>query len=160
MRRAIIQPFHEKLLSNKETLEFIKKLGISTPSLQDEIFQKILPKYQNQNSSIDVLSDFQKLFRYFQECSRSEEKDFIQSLKDVEFILFDSQSDDTQYRARAEELYFPSEPMVKWFTYKPDTNLFLLMITLNLLAKKRKKNLGTSLLPLRYMMFPEFFLEN
>lgn len=112
---------NESLISNEETLEFIKKLGVGEPSLRDEINKKILPKYKD-GVSLNTRTDFKKFFRYYQEeCPPGEAKDFIDSLKGTAFILYRSKADETQYRGKAGELYFPFDPLLQWFESKPDT---------------------------------------
>lgn len=132
---------NESLISNEETLEFIKKLGVGEPSLRDEINKKILPKYKD-GVSLNTRTDFKKFFRYYQEeCPPGEAKDFIDSLKGTAFILYRSKADETQYRGKAGELYFPFDPLLQWFDSKPDTKFVSFDDYLEIVGADKKEEL-------------------
>jgi hypothetical protein len=109
-----------ELLKNDDTAAFIKQLGITTPSLKDEIYNKILPLY-NDGVNRDTRPHFKKFFQYYKECSQSEAKSFIVLIKEHIFLLYHSANNETQYCGKANTLYFPSEPLQRWFQSKPDT---------------------------------------
>ncbi|MCU0498713.1 MAG: AAA family ATPase, partial [Anaerolineae bacterium] len=111
---------HSDLLLNEETSAFIQKLGITEPSLRDEIYNIILPQYRD-DGELDPIPHFKKFFRYYRECSQTEAKSFINLIKECAFIIFQTNSDETPYREKANELYFPSEDLENWFQSKPDT---------------------------------------
>ncbi len=131
---------NKALLSNEETLEFIKKLGVGEPSLRDEINKKILPKYKD-GVSLNTITDFKKFFRYYQECPQGEAKTFIDSLKATDFVLYRSKSDETQYRGKAEDLYFPFDPLPQWFESKPDTKFVSFDDYLEIVGENKKEEL-------------------
>jgi Superfamily I DNA and RNA helicases and helicase subunits len=128
------------LCENETTLNFFKKIGLSTPSLEDEVYNKILPKYKD-DGDIDTTLDFKKFFQYYQECSHTEAQSFLSLINKYEFILYNSASDKTQYRGKAEDLYTPSEHLKKWFQSKPETNFVSLDEYLILVGKKYKEEL-------------------
>lgn len=132
---------NESLIINEETLEFIKKLGIGEPSLRDEINKKILPKYMD-GVSLNTRTDFKKFFHYYQEeCPPGEAKDFIDSLKGTAFVLYRSKSDETQYRGKAGELYYPFDPLLQWFESKPDTRFISFDDYLEIAGADKKEEL-------------------
>lgn len=130
----------ETLLQNEDTLAFIKQIGISEPSLRDEIYNIILPQYKD-GDSIDTRPHFKKFFRYYQECSQTEAKSFLVLIKECDFVLYESADDETQYRGKAGELYFPFEPLRKWFQPKPDTNFVCFDEYLQLVGEDKKEDL-------------------
>lgn len=110
------------LIKDKETLRFLKEMGVSTPSLRDYIYNIILPKYKNNSKGIDTIPDFQSFFRYFRECPHDNVEDFLNLIRECEFLRFKSISEpDTVYRGRAATLYFPDEDLKAYFSAKPDT---------------------------------------
>ena len=129
---------NDALLANEETREFLKRLGVGEPSLRDEINKKILPKY-TEGSSPDAKADFKKLFRFYQECPRSEIGNYLESLRETAFILCRSQSDETIGRGRADELYFLSDPLHLWFESKPDTKFVCFDEYVEIIGEDKKK---------------------
>ncbi|WP_075980805.1 AAA domain-containing protein [Bacillus massilinigeriensis] len=128
------------LLDDKETIEFLHSLGIKEPSLRDEIYNIILPKYQDANE-IDTDPHFRKFFKYYKECPQSEIEDYIELIMDCEFVSFRSAEDNTVYRGKAGDLYFPSESLCQWFQSKPDTNFVEFDEYLQLVGENDKKEL-------------------
>ncbi|AEW03641.1 superfamily I DNA/RNA helicase [Sulfobacillus acidophilus DSM 10332] len=120
------------LLQNEETALFIQQLGITTPSLKDEIYNKILPLYKDNNQSINTLGHFKKFFQYYLECSQSESDAFIHNLKEYNFLLFRSNDDPKLYRGKPGTLYFPDDSIRQWFINKPDTRFLALEKYVNL----------------------------
>lgn len=108
------------LLSNKDSREFIEKFGVRKPSLRDEIYNNLLPAYEN-NAAIDTFADFAKFFRYFKECKHEEVAEFIDLIRDKNFLRFTSSDDLTVYRGVGRTLYLPTEDLKEWFETKPDT---------------------------------------
>lgn len=109
----------EILLQNEDTLAFVKQLGISEPSLRDEIYTKILPQYKD--APIYTGPHFKKLFRYYQECSQTEARSFLEMIKECDFVSYKLADNEKRYRGKAERYYFPFEPLCKWFQAKPNT---------------------------------------
>lgn len=105
---------HPDLLKNKETVAFFKKIGIKEPSLKDEIYNHILPKYEY-DYDIDEDNDFIKMFTYYKQCPEEELKSYINLVKDCEIIYFKCANDDEIYRGIAETIYFPEENLLKYF---------------------------------------------
>lgn len=131
---------NEELLKNDDTLAFIKQLGISEPSLRDEIYNKIIKQYED-DGPIDSRPHFKKFFRYYQSCCQSEVKSFLDIIKEYDFVLYISADDNVQYRGRASDLYFPFEHLKKWFSLKPDTNFVSYEEYLELVGEDKKDDL-------------------
>jgi hypothetical protein len=131
---------NSSLIENAETLEFIKEIGISQPSLRDEINNFILPQYVG-DDEIDTIPHFKKFFRYYQSCSAMESKSFISLIEDFEFVDYSTADDDTQYRGKADELYFPNEPLQQWFETKPDTKFVSFDDYLKIVGEEKREEL-------------------
>ncbi len=112
---------HKNLLKNEKTKEFIQAFGVKEPDLKDEI-NHILPIYEV-GGDIDTDTHFKKFFRYYKENHGNKNviENFINLIKDKEFVSFKSKTDERTYRGRACDIYYPSEDLVKYFETKPDT---------------------------------------
>lgn len=75
---------NEELLKNKDTLEFIKSIGVKQPSLKDQIYNIILPQYTNE-ADIDTNPHFMIFFNYYCKCSNEEIEEFIDLIKAYDF---------------------------------------------------------------------------
>lgn len=113
------------LLSDKGTREFIEKFGVKKPSLCDEIYNKILPAYQN-NDAIDTDPHFSKFFRYYKECRNDQVEEFIKLIRDKEFLSYTTADQDVILRGRAGDLYLPTSELRAWFETKRDTRFLSL----------------------------------
>jgi len=109
---------HPDLLENEKSKEFIEAFGIKKPSLKDEIYNHILPLY-NEDGDIDTESHFKMFFKFWKEEGRPE--DFLELIKDKEFVSYKTANDDTTYRGRSNEIYFPNNELLKYFESKSDT---------------------------------------
>lgn len=73
---------HEDLLKNKETRGLIKKIGITHPSIRDQIYNVIIPQYKK-GGSIDTTSHFLLFFKYYcHQCPQDEVDEFIEEIKE------------------------------------------------------------------------------
>lgn len=114
------ETIYAALLEDENTVEFVNKLGITAPSLKDEIYNKILPLYQD-NKAIDTDPHFLKFFKYYKKCLQLEVENYIDLIKDYKFVNYYSADNEVVYRGKGNELYFPTETLLKWFKSKPDT---------------------------------------
>ena len=109
---------HPKLLKNKKSKEFIEAFGIKKPSLKDEIYNHILPLY-DEDGEIDTDTHFKIFFKYWKEEGRPE--DFIKLIEDKEFVSYKTANDDSIYRGRPNEIYLPNNELLEYFGTKRDT---------------------------------------
>lgn len=116
---------NSELLSSNAARELIEIFGIKKPSLKDEIYNKILPLYDNQKA-INTSPHFTQFFRYFKECEHGEVGDFIKLISDKSFLKCKSADNETIYRGQASDLYLPSSDLPGWFEPKRDTKFLLL----------------------------------
>ena len=120
---SLFRTVHPELLKNEKSKEFIESFGIKKPSIKDEITNHILPFYAK-NGSIDTVPHFKKFLKYWIDEGRPE--DFIDLIKDKEFILFNTKKDEVIYRGRANTIYFPSSDLQNYFDFKHNTRFVLL----------------------------------
>ena len=133
---------HPELLKNPETKQFIIDIGIKQPSLKDQIYNIILPRYRK-DGGIDTKSDFKLLFRYYCKCSNDEVEEFIDLIKDYKFLMFyeDGKAD----RTTADQLYFPTAELKRYFASKPTTHFVDYDGYIELVGADQDKNLTSFL---------------
>lgn len=114
-------------ISNPRSLQFLKELGIDKPNEKDEIYQKIIPKYEKNNlltmdafeKQNDVLIDFEKMLIYSRNCPSSEKESFIARLKKISFCLGNDsclhQPNSLYLSNNKLEHYFEGYKNVLWF---------------------------------------------
>ena len=114
-----------ELLKNEETRAFIEQIGIKEPSLKDQIYNIILPQYQD-GEEIDTDPHFMLFFKYFCKCSHEEVDDFIDLIKDYEFLTYYEPDDKQAYRGAASTMYLPTTELKAYFETKPETRFIAL----------------------------------
>lgn len=114
-----------ELLKNEETRAFIEQIGIKQPSLKDQIYNIILPQYQ-EGEEIDTDPHFMLFYKYYCKCSHEEVDDFIKLIKDYEFLTFYEPNDDQPYRGAASSMYIPTDELKSYFETKPETRFIAL----------------------------------
>jgi superfamily I DNA and/or RNA helicase len=130
----------ETLLQNEDTLVFVRELGITEPSLRDEIYNKILPLYRD-GVPLKTRPHFKKFFRYYQMCSQTEATSFVDLIREYAFILYKSADNNEQHRGKAGKLYFHIEPLQQWFQPKPKTKFVCFDEYLQLVGKDKQEEL-------------------
>lgn len=143
---------NQELLKNKETKDFIVKLGIKEPSLRDQIYNIILPQYQK-DGNIDADPHFLLFFKYYCECSNEDIDEYVSLLKDYEFLTF--KEDGEVFRTKASELYMPSSELKKFFETKPTTKFVEFDKYKNLVGLQKIKQLESFLTELGVMTSPK-----
>lgn len=131
---------NKSLLQNEDTLEFIKRIGVSEPSLRDEIYNIILPQYKD-DASVSTKPHFKKFFQYYLSCPQTEVESFLDLLRGQKFVLCQSKDDEKQYRAAPSSLYLPFEPLPLWFAVKPATLFVCFDEYLELLGNDKNEEL-------------------
>ena len=107
---------NDALIKNEDTMAFLRDLGVSEPSLRDQIYNIILPQYDEEDADIDTDPHFMMFFKYYCDCSREDAEDLINLIKDCEFLEFDEGTE--KYRTSASELYFPSAELKRFLSGK------------------------------------------
>jgi hypothetical protein len=109
---------HSAFLENKKTKDFIEMFGIKKPSLKDEIYNNILPLYENDGFYTDN-NHMEILYNYWEREGRPE--DFIFMLKDKMFIAYRSLNHPQICLGRGCDIYLPSLELEMYFKTKPST---------------------------------------
>jgi hypothetical protein len=109
---------NKALMQNEDTVEFVRRIGITFPSLRDEIYNIILPQYKDDNF-VSTKSHFKIFFQYYISCSQTTVTSFLDLLRSYKFVLCQIKDDEKKYRATPSNLYFPYEQLTSWFTEKP-----------------------------------------
>ena len=108
------------LLANPEIEKFLTQdIKIKEPSLKDEIYNKILPRYKS-NSVQDDTNFFQKIFSYYMRCLTSQSGEYVAYLKKV--IYF--RKLDKNF-GKPDELYMPKPELKDYFAVTKNPEPFL-----------------------------------
>lgn len=148
---------NEALLKNKDTLEFIKTIGVKQPSLKDQIYNIILPQYTD-GADIDTDSHFMIFFNYYCKCSNEEIEEFIDLIKVYDFLTF--YEDGVAYRGRASEMYMPTDELVRYFESKPSTRFIDLDSYKSMVGREREKYLISFLTELGVKSSPSVYTKS
>lgn len=90
---------NDELLKNEETKKYIESIGVKQPSLKDQIYNIILPQYKD-GIEIDTDPHFMIFFNFYCKCSNEEIEEFIDLIKDCEFLTY--YEDGVAYRGSRE----------------------------------------------------------
>lgn len=148
---------NDELLKNKDTVEFIKSIGIKQPSLKDQIYNTILPQYMD-DAYIDTSAHFMIFFNYYCKCPTEEIEEFVDLIKPYDFLEF--HEDGAAYRGKASEMYMPNEDLVRYFASKPSTRFIDLDNYKSMVGKEREKYLISFLTELGVKSSPSVYVEN
>lgn len=138
---------HPDLLKNRETCEFLKAIGIKEPSLRDRIYNIILPMYEK-GGEIDTDPHFQLFFEYYCKCSIDEVDDFIDLIKECEFLTFYDDVDHTAYRGAAKTMYLPTPEICSFLETKTGTRFIALDEYREMVGSEKEKQLTSFLIKL------------
>ena len=131
---------HPELLKNPETKQFIIDIGIKQPSLKDQIYNIILPQYRK-GGEIDTEPHFMLFFKYYCKCSNDEVDEFIELIKDCEFLTYYTEGDMQPYRGRADSMYLPTKELTEYFETKTDVHFLAIEEYRKLLKQTDEKQL-------------------
>lgn len=148
---------NEELLKNKETLEFIKSIGIKQPSLKDQIYNIILPQYTD-GADIDTDPHFMIFFNYYCKCSNEEIEEFVDLIKSYDFLTF--YEDGVAYRGKASDMYMPTDELIRYFESKPSTRFIDLSGYKSMVGMGREKYLISFLTELGVKASPSEYTES
>ena len=139
---------HPSLLSNPDTHKFIKEIGIKQPSLKDRIYNIILPQYQ-EDGEIDTDPHFQDFFEYYCKCldgdADDEVDDFIERIRNCEFLRYSEMGDSQIYRGSASTMYVPTPELQTYFETKSETRFIAIDEYRKLVGKKKEMLLDSFL---------------
>lgn len=131
---------HPELLKNPETRSFIEQIGIKQPSLKDQIYNIILPMYRK-GGEIDTDPHFMRFFEYFCKCSNDEVDEFIDLIKDCEFLTYYNDGDPQPYRGAASSMYMPTPELMAFLETKKGVRFIALAEYKELVGPSQEKQL-------------------
>lgn len=131
---------HPDLLKNPETAKFIASIGIKEPSLRDRIYNIILPMYEK-GGEIDTDPHFQLFFDYYCKCPHDEVDNFIDLIKECEFLTYYDDGDPQPYRGAAKTMYLPTPEICAYFETKKETRFVALDEYRKMVGAKKEKQL-------------------
>lgn len=131
---------HSDILKNPETADFVASIGIKEPSLRDRIYNIILPQYEK-GGEIDTDPHFQLFFDYYCKCSNDEVDDFIDLIKEYEFLTYYDDGDPQPYRGAAKTMYLPTPEICAYFETKKETRFVALDEYREMVGAKKEKQL-------------------
>ena len=135
----------EKLIANESIFTFVKDFGITKPSLKNEIFNKILPRIK-EGGAFDSIKYFKKLFDYYcYECAEIEKEKYILQLRKYAFLRCKSLDTNDVCCDLPQNMYFPTEELLKYFAVKPSTMFVDWNGYLDLVGKENEKILKSFL---------------
>lgn len=113
---------NKKIFENQSARNFLEKLGVTIPSLKDEIYTKILPQYETGMPDDEtVKADFKKILAYYEKCPNAEIKEYTERIQS-NLLLRSKPQTGTYTNAKAGDIYFPNEELQIWFDAKNDVN--------------------------------------
>ena len=145
---------HEGFVRNETSMKFFDSFGIKKPSLEDEIYNKILPLYDG-DKYIDTAQHFRKIFNYYNECPNPKISSYLESLKKNEIIIYNKNKE--SFRGYPGEIYYPTPELLFYFDGNPETQFLDMEFYQKLInesehetLEKFFKDLGISKLPRMY----------
>ena len=107
---------HPELLKNATTKEFLKKIGVKQPSLKDQIYNIILPKYRRGEVQ-ESDAYFLLLFTYYCKCSNEEVDHFINLIRDYSILAY-YDDDGIKKLGKPDSMYLPSPFLAFLYQFK------------------------------------------
>ena len=111
----------QEFLDDPEIAEFIERVGIDKPQLKDLINNIVLAEIEAGTANLDQCFDL--FFNRFRECSQEDMEEFIEDIRSLAFLrgISDSKKEqDVSYNV-ADNLYYPTENLRRYFKYKNTT---------------------------------------
>lgn len=129
------------LIENAETFDFIKEIGIKQPSLRDQIYNILLPQYE-EDGEIDTDQHFLIFFEYYcNHCINGDDDEFIDLIKEHEFLTCVETGDEKLYRGAADSIYLPSPELESYFESKDGVRFLTYQDYVGLVGDKKEKQL-------------------
>lgn len=128
---------NDAFIEDKDIYKFLKEMGIKEPSLKDEIYTAIIPKYSQEVPMDDVDKDFGKFFKYYRKCSRDDTDGFIDDISEIPFLKYRSLTSNGW--DKASNLYFPDDELAKYFASKPNVKFVAFEDYVSLLGEKNQE---------------------
>jgi len=104
-------------VENNKSLEFLKGIQIKEPNLLSDIDFNIIPKYKN-NEKFDIttlIKHFEIFYQYYNQCPNYEINNFINKIKNIDFILTLKSIENKNCKKSANQIYFKTQELELYF---------------------------------------------
>ena len=116
---------HPSFLENETTKQFLLNVvELEEPSLQDYIYNTVIPDYKQRG--FDPFESFKLFFQYYKQCRATEIDNYINSIKELDFLEYYDSSAHLFKRSKASDLYYPDKELVVFFAPKTDAHFLAL----------------------------------
>lgn len=106
---------YPEFLENETTKKFLLNVvKLEEPALQDYIYNTVIPNYKH-DTETDPFESFKLFFRYYKECRATEIDDYIEKIKELDFLEYFDSAKQTFVRSKAIDLYYPDKELVEYF---------------------------------------------
>lgn len=115
--RSGFKTVKRKLVKNRESLEFLKNLGLKEPDGVAEIDELIIPKYREEPVDIPkkkYMADFKRVFDIWSDSSSEQKGKIIGLLEKSKFIRCKNLKGIISYQ-KPYMVYFPTDELKMWF---------------------------------------------
>lgn len=105
------------LCKDKQVVEFLKELGLSTPDIVDEVIETVLPRYVG-GKSVEIKvwqSDFRKILGALEGADMAKRYRLSEKLKGANWILVQAAEADDLYLVGSDHAYVPSDEVKLYF---------------------------------------------
>lgn len=103
------------LMKLESARTLVRQMELRKPSLEDEIFNLIVPQYQN-NCIIDAERNLKAIYKYYRNCSKESETSFVGKMSFCRWIKYYTLSGEKGY-CLGKEVYFYSEDLDYYFDH-------------------------------------------
>ena len=106
---------NEDILKNETAAELAGKLGVSEPSLQDQIYNVMIPELMHSDTE-DTDKYFRVFYNYYCDIPRSVSDDFIRRIRKCRFIRSVTADGKKHAVSEAHDIYMPCEELTEFFS--------------------------------------------
>lgn len=108
-----------QVAADEDSLSFLKELGLREPDLYAEISEYLIPKYEGNQvvpASNEYFEDFLNLVIGFQEVRSDRKRQFVESVKDLPFVLCTRSNSSELLLASPSDTYFHTSELQEYFS--------------------------------------------
>ena len=130
VKRAIVE--------SKESIEFLRSLGLKEPNNIAEIKEFVIPKYQsNYIGKDEYIDDFERVLTIWTQSDKYQKIEIADLLKQSQFVRCINQSKLISYQ-KPNDVYFCTDKLLAWYAGNLDDNIYFLEVGVKLTENSRK----------------------
>lgn len=110
------------LCKDKQVVEFLREMGLSTPDIVDEVIETVLPRYTG-NKSVEIKvwkSDFRKILGALEGADIAKRHRLSEKLREATWVLVQPAGKEDLYLVRPDGAYVPSDELHMYFACDED----------------------------------------